>query len=146
MIHHLWTYTSDKITLLYRTIIRHGLEYTSPAWNPWLKTDTEKMEKVQRKCLNLGNEPIHMESLSFWRDFTDLVEIYKYLNGLYKKPVEEFFTNPRSIHFSRTDIQKHSFYQSCITKWNMLSEDRVQATSLDIFKWKLRANLTKYIN
>ena len=53
---------------------------------PWLKTDTENLEKVQSKCLRLCSEPIDMDSLSFGRTFTDLVEMYKYMNNLYKRP------------------------------------------------------------
>ena len=59
----------------YKTIIRPGLEYASPTWNPWMKTDIEKLEKVQRKCLNMCIEPVEMHTLQFRRNFADLVEI-----------------------------------------------------------------------
>ena len=65
-----------KVTILYKTVVRPGLEYASSTWNPWLKSDIEKLEKVQRKCLNMNTEPIQMESLQFRRNFTDQVKIY----------------------------------------------------------------------
>ena len=38
------------------------------------------------------NEPIQMDSLEFHRNFTGLVEIYKYMNGMYKTPESCYFT------------------------------------------------------
>ena len=42
-------YTTEKIATLYMTIIQPGLEYASPAWNPWMKTDIEKLEKSTKE-------------------------------------------------------------------------------------------------
>ena len=104
-------YTPEKITTLYTTIIRPGLEYASPAWNPWMKTDIEKLEKVQRKCLNMcieHVEPIQMDLLQFRRNFIDLCEIYKYMNGMYKTPASSYFSKPaRSLpgHSKKLQVQ-----------------------------------------
>ena len=49
----LTNFTEKKVSTLYQSIIRLTLEYASPVWNPWYEQESEKLEKVQRKCLKL---------------------------------------------------------------------------------------------
>ena len=77
-------FNKEKITILYTSLVRPLLEYASPAWSPWLKKDTTRLERVQHRCLKLCQEPIHMESLQARRERMDMIDTYKYLNGLYK--------------------------------------------------------------
>ena len=44
-------FTSEKISILYKAIIRPILEYTSVVWNPITKKDIVQLEKVQKRCL-----------------------------------------------------------------------------------------------
>ena len=110
-------FTTTKVIILYKTIIRHELENVSPTWNPWLKSDIGELGKVQRKRLNMCTEPVQMDSLQFRRNFTDLMEIYEYMNNMYKTPASCYFTKPAwslgghpmklHVQFSRTDVWKH---------------------------------------
>ena len=74
-------FTERKVTTLYQVIIRQALEYASPVWNPWYKQDTEKLEKVQRKCLKLCPTETEIESLENRRKFTDCVKTYKFVHN-----------------------------------------------------------------
>ena len=74
-------FTEKKVTTLYQSIIRPALEYTSPVWNPWYKQDIDKLEKVQRKCLQLCSKEIELDSLDKRRKFTDCVETYKFVRN-----------------------------------------------------------------
>ena len=94
-----------------------------------------------------------MDSLQFRKKFIDLCEIYKYMNGMYKTPASSYFTKPArslrghseklQVQFSRTDVRKNFFSNRAIQLWNSLPESTVQATSIDAFKQKLRADLTE---
>jgi hypothetical protein len=84
-----------KVTILYQSLVRPALEYASTAWSPLLKKDIDAIEKVQKKCLRLcKNKDIHLESLEDRRLKTDLVDTYKFLNGLYKTDAAKFFSLP----------------------------------------------------
>ena len=55
MIYRRFYQHSDRHTLLklYLTIIRPNLEYASPVWDPYHKTEIEAMESVQRFALKM---------------------------------------------------------------------------------------------
>ena len=109
-------FTEKKVTTLYQSIIRPALEYASPVWNPWYKLDIDKLEKVQRKCLQLCSKEIELDSLDKRRKFTDCVETYKFVHNQYKTPASMYFKQPaRELRghsqklmkqYSRTDIRK----------------------------------------
>ena len=72
-------FSSKKVSLYYKHIIRPVLEYGAPAWNPWHTKDIQLLEKTQDRCLKLSQEEIKLESLEERRKRTDLIETYKYL-------------------------------------------------------------------
>ena len=47
----------------YVSLIRTVLEYGAIVWSRWNQADTEKFEKVQRRCLNLCGQSIILDSL-----------------------------------------------------------------------------------
>lgn len=81
-----------------------------------------------------------MDSLSDSRDFTDLVDIYKYMNNLYKIPADHFFAKPTrslrghsqklQVQFSHTDVMNNFFTNRAIAKWKTLPDDTVQAENI----------------
>ena len=81
-------FTEKKVSTLYQSIIRPALEYASAVWNPWYKQDIEKLEKVQRKCLQLCSKEITIDSLDKRRTYTDFVETYKFIQNKYKALAE----------------------------------------------------------
>ena len=142
--------TRKKITTLYTTVIRPGLEYASPVWSPWLKSDINKLESVQKKCLDLSLEPINLASLQDRRDYFDLIETFKYLKGMVKTPSNLFFKPPNrhlrghslkiAKEYSRTGIRKFFFSNRVVDHWNNLNQKTVQTATLTSFKRALRGD------
>ena len=140
--------TKDKITTLYQAIVRPILEYASPAWAPHLKKDVNLLESAQRRCLRLSREPISLQSLAARRRTTDLCEVYKYINNLYKNGMTDMFTlneiqlrgNSRKLvkKFRGTTIRQQFFSERTINDWNGLPDEVVTAPSLACFKRRLR--------
>ena len=82
--------SQQQITKIYETVSRPILEYASTVWFPWLKKDTERIERLGR-ALRLGNTNHVYETLGERRNCAQLIETYKYLNNYYKPPPERFF-------------------------------------------------------
>ena len=108
-------FDEEKVTILYKSLIRPSLEYASAAWSPLTKENINELEKVQRRYLRLCKEDICMESLQERRLKTDLVETYN-INGLCKTPVDKFF----SLALPHKDLRGHSknHYLSDVLKPN----------------------------
>ena len=137
--------------MLYQSIIRPALEYSSPVWNPWYKQDIDKLEKVQRKCLKLCPNEIEIDSLEKRREFTDCVETYKIVHNRYKTPASVYFKKPACElcghtqklmkQYSRTEVRKNFFSNRVIDTWNTLRDTTVQDQSMASMKQRLRADL-----
>ena len=56
-------FNEDKVSILYKSLIRPALEYASSAWSPFTKENILALEKVQKRCLRLCKEDVQMESL-----------------------------------------------------------------------------------
>ena len=90
-----------------------------------------------------------MESLQARRERTDLIDSYKFLNGLYKTHPEHFFSAPsmqmrghsKKLFQRRTctKLAGHFFSNRVVKPWNNLPEEVVSAPTVDTFKRKLRA-------
>ena len=87
--------TPDTLKSLFNTLIRPHLEYATPVWSPHLKSDRDKIEKVQRRATKLVPElrnysykerlqHLNLATLEFRRLRTDLILIYKYCHNLIK--------------------------------------------------------------
>ena len=141
--------TQRKISILYPTSVRPLLEYAPVVWSPWYKTDIDLLEKVQKHCLVLCNEPPVLELLESRRKHTDLVETYKLLHNQYRTNPQILFDTPlkhlRGHNYKlhkghvRTEVTRNFFTSRVITPWNNLSQDIVGATSGTSFRNRLRA-------
>ena len=124
------------LTTLYTSLIRPVIEYGSPVWAPWHKKDIQLIDKVQAKFSKLTQNDLNFEPLSNRRNTADLVEVYKYLHGLYKSNSENFFSlsqRPLRGHslklnksYSRTDVRKYFFSNRVVDPWNRLPEKLYQ--------------------
>ena len=142
-------FSKEKIHILYTTIVRPIMEYASVVWSPWNNTDKEKLEKVQRRCLRLSNEPITLQSLEDRRKETDMIETFKFRKDLYRTPSSYFFSSPQRIlrghplkiakQYSRVDTHKHFFSQRVVDSFNSLPTNVVQAPTVSSFKNRLRS-------
>jgi len=77
---------------LYKSLVRPHLEYCTSAWSPYYVKDKELLEKVQHRFTrmfpDLRNLPYlqRLEELKLWsledkRTRSDLIEVYKIING-----------------------------------------------------------------
>ena len=94
LIKHTFKYLdADMFKLLYKSLVRPQLEYTSSVWSPTLKTDINSLEKVQRRATKLVPEiaslsyPERLEylklpTLQYRRLRQDLIFIFKFTNQL----------------------------------------------------------------
>ena len=143
------SFSTKKVSTLYTSLIRPVLEYGSPVWAPWQKKDIDIIQSVQSKALKLSKEKINLESLESRRNFFDLCEVYKLLQGLYKTPANTFFSRPqRSLRGhpfkifkrrSRLDVRKYFFSNRVVKSWNSLPGEVVTAPTLNKFKNQLRS-------
>ena len=139
----------DIISTLYKSIVRPVLEYGSPIWSPWHKKDIDTLDKIQDRCVRLANPRPTMSTLTRRRKISDLVEVYKLINGHYKTDYQTFFSisqRPLRGHrlklkksHCRTDTRKFWFGNRIIDQWNSLPEEVVTAPSLDSFKKRMKS-------
>jgi hypothetical protein len=147
---------------LYKQYVRPHLEFSSPAWSPWLQGDKETLEKVQEKavkmvaglrgttyqerCTELG-----LESLEARRSRQDMAMVHKFLTemtgtDLFKRTAAQTRIGTRqaaggfrlAVQFARTDPRKYSFAVRTVESWNKLPEDVKTAPSEKAFNYKLK--------
>ena len=143
-------FSEDKVSILYKSLIRPALEYASSVWSPYTKEDIKALEKVQKRCLRLCKDDLklELESLEERRLKTDLVEAYKFVNGLYKTPMDKYFSLPhkdlrghsKKLYVRRTNskLAGHFFSNRVVKTWNNLPEDTISAPSVATFKKIMR--------
>jgi len=132
----------------------------SPAWSPYLKKDIECLEKVQRSAakmvhglryLSYEQRLRHLEltTLKERRNREDLIETFKIMTGKERIVRSQFFQlsiceyqlrgHTMKLLKQRTSlgVQKFSFSQHMVQEWNKLSQDVVNAMSVNQFKNRL---------
>ena len=96
-----------SLSVLYKTIIRPHLEYGNVVWHPRYKGDEEKIESIQRRASKLISELKPLEyserlkrldipTLYYRRARGDMIECFKYLNGIYNIKCELFMLDRNS--------------------------------------------------
>ena len=136
----------NKISTLYKSIVRPILEYGYVVWSPWTVQDQQALESEQRRLLGLANEDISLPSLECRRNDKDLSETYKFLNDDYKLKSENFFqTNMNNLRGhnkklfkpqSNIDHRKYFYTERVVEPWNRLPEEVVCAQTLSNFRTK----------
>src|SRR5580693_5981588 len=93
-------------------------------------------------------------SLEERRNRADMIEVFKILKGFSGispgdlfEPCNDSRTRGHSLklakHRSRTDLRKYFFSERVVSRWNMLDQHCVDATSINAFKARLSAAKTK---
>ena len=136
------------------------LEYASVICCPHHINLIDRIENVQRKFtkrlpglydINYVDrlKSCNIELLELRRIHTDLVMLYKILNGLIYENMDNCLTlsmsNTRGNvcklvkHYSRLDTRKYFFAFRVINIWNSLSDDIICCTNVKEFIYKLKA-------
>ena len=144
------------LTQLYKGLVRPHLEYANASWAPQYKKDATVLENVQRRATKLVPElkavqyekrleALNLPSLSYRRRRGDLIETYKYRQGLYNVESEKLLPlsdvknrrGPKhklTTQSCRLKIRQNFFSLRVREEWNALPEGVVQAPSLNSFK------------
>ena len=151
--------STESFKILYKTFVRPLLEYCVPIWNPHLARDIDILEKVQRRATKIVPSistlsyesrlaQLNIHSLYCRRQRSDLIEVYKILNGHYPIDSHSIFTMaPGSItrgHSMKlfkprvnSSVRQHFFNSRVINHRNNLPQDVISARSISTFKLKL---------
>ena len=156
------------LTVLYKPIVRPHLEYCSTTWNPHYNKDKFLLEKIQHRFTRMFP---HLRSLSYenrlhqlglWslevrRNRADVIELFKMVKGLSSTPWSQFVkkaedTSTRGHTWKlvkkhcRCDTRLYFFSQRVINRWNSLSQEDVDAQSINCFKSRLEKRRTRQMD
>ena len=148
---------------LFKGLVRPHLEYGNTVWSPLYKKDAILIENVQRRATKLVPElaeldyedrlrRLNLPSLMYRRLRGDLIEVHKFVRGLYKVSTKNYFERneeerTRGHRFklkkqaAHLEIRKHFFGLRVVDAWNSLPEYIVEAETLNSFKRQLEKAL-----
>jgi hypothetical protein len=148
----------------YKTLVRPHLEYSSAVWDPYTKTNINKIEMVQRRSArftlnryrNMSSvgemlSELNWTTLETRRRNARLTMLYKMINGHVATDHLQFATpvsRPNRaapsygflVPYSRTVYHQQAYFPRTIRDWNSLPPDIALAPTLESFKGQL-ANL-----
>ena len=148
----------EMFLLLYKTFVRPLLEYCQSVWSPYLKSDIDMLENVQRRATKIVPEikdltyeerlnQLGLFKLSERRLRGDMIFIYKMLNGMIDLQFTDFFTCSQNPHHTRghnqkielgvkpnTNMREKFFTNRCVIPWNQLPATITEAKSIEGFK------------
>ncbi len=98
------------IRQLYCALVHPIVKTNSPAWNPWLKKDKDRLDRVQHYTQKLCSQDLELLNLTYRRYRTDMRETYKLLNGIYKTNSSYMFTvgGREGLHGHEKKLTKHA--------------------------------------
>ena len=147
--------------MAYTTLVRPQLEYDSPVWNPYIKSQVKQLEKVQRTrarwtCKHWRNTSSHIgamlnelewPTLEDQREQASIAFFHKINSGTvaiernkYLTPVPRLRQTraPHELQYTRYltyyDALKHSSFPRTFPVWNVLPASVVSAESTEEFK------------
>ena len=153
--------SSEVKTQAYQSYVRPRLEYAASFWDPFTKTNKDKLEMVQRYSAHWTLGRYHnrssvtdMFNYLGWRSLEmrcvdpRMSMMYKMSNGLVAVDTTSYLVHPAGIaasahphHFivPRTFNQLHlnSFFPRSVRQWNALPDTVAQAPSLESFKQRV---------
>ncbi len=130
------------------------LEFSSPAWSPWLQGDIDTLEKVQEKAVKMVSglkgttykekcKELGLQTLEDRRERQDMALVHK--TDMFRQMAANGRAGTRqaagghglSVQYARTDTRKYSFEVRTVEKWNRLPDDVKSAPNGAIFRHKM---------
>jgi len=146
---------------LYTSLVRPHLEYCSPAWNPHYSKYKAMLERVQHRFTRLFTKlkvmtyETRLKALKLWsleerRNRADMIEVYKLMHRFADIPVSTYFqiaTDNCARGHTKKLVKSHChidarlcfFSLQVINRWNSLSQEIVDALSVNAFKRHLES-------
>jgi len=152
----------DRTTFirLYKSYVRPHLEFSSPAWRPWLQKDIQLLEKVQMRAVKMVGglqgltykdklTELILQSLESRRKEADLLLMSKVMHGTCKVNSERWKTARQNGGLStqtaadatrlthrrgRLDIRRKSYVVRVAEEWNQLPQEIQELTTVSRFK------------
>ena len=143
---------------VYKAFIRPQLEYCQQIISPFLKSDIDELEKVQRRATKLLHsikdlpyeerlQKLDLYSLAERRLRGDMIFTFQILKGFSDIDASKIFSkviNRRTrghsmkLEFknSNCEIRKQFFTNRIITPWNKLSQNIIDSETTEQFKWR----------
>ncbi len=145
---------------LYCQYVRPHLEFATPASSPWLETDIELLERVQKKAVKqvvglVGSTyeercaELDIDTLRARREMADLIQVYKTLKcendvNIFKRAENMRNTrqnaDPHNLVCprARLDVRKYSFTVRAVYEWNRLPYEIKNVETIHQFKNALK--------
>ena len=141
-------------------LVRPHLEYGNVIWHPYQRKDTELFESIQHSVRmvpglsKFSYEERHcimkLPSLAYRRFRGDMIEVYKYLLGVYNIDCSDIVPYHRTTGIAMREhclmlqkkecnsrIRANFFRYRAVNLWNSVPEDVVMATTVNCFKGRL---------
>ena len=149
---------------LYKVYVRPHLEYCVQAWSPYQRADMEKLEKVQKRAVNMVAglrsrnyeeklKEVGLTSLEDRRSRGDMIQTFRIINGIDNVEPATWFTmaNEREREGatstrhnrdttrlvegeSRYELRRNFYSQRVPSKWNLLPQATRQQSTVLGFK------------
>ena len=152
---------------MFKTYVRSKIEYASPVWNPFYKSEINFMEKIQKKFtkripgmqeLSYRDRLHHLklDSLELCRLHADLCMTFKLIHKLVNCDYQQFFRIKNTVTRGHTltlvvervnsNLAKHSFAKRVVKPWNSLPQNVVLAQNYKIFRRRLaKIDLSRFL-
>ena len=151
---------SKTFIALYKSFVRPHLKTAASCWNPSKREDILTLERVQKRAFRMVTDlgkisyeeklkKMGMQSLEDRRKRGDLIDTFKYMNGIYDADPLKLFTFVQTRHERNTrsylennlvpektslNVRKNFFTNRIVNEWNLLPSDIRYGSSLNEFK------------
>ena len=106
--------------------VRPHLEFAAPAWSPWLESDINVLENVQKRFVRMVSglhsttyedklKELGILTLKDRRVYFDLIETFKCIRGYSKVKYEQFFILEKDIE--RRPTRDKACHLNIVSDW-----------------------------